>query len=86
MKTWRDHARPIIALAIAEAQELGMDEKEMKRFISSKYPYGERAMHPYKIWCNEVRVQLGLVKSGKVVIESVKTIKPLAGQLEMFVK
>ena len=75
---------PIIAEAIEFAVENGMDLKEMKRLISSRYPFRERAMHPYKIWCNEVKSQLDLYLSGKSSIDVVKTIKPLKGQKDLF--
>lgn len=58
MKTWRDVARPIIAKAIAE--NLGKPEKEIRKALRRAYPFGERKYHPYKIWLDEIRVQLGL--------------------------
>lgn len=79
--SWRDRARPIIAKVIAE---IGLtDMKRLRKAISEAYPFGPREMHPYKIWCDEVRRQLGLkvVKDRKgVPVE----VKPLAGQQELF--
>lgn len=54
-KTWRDHCAPIIAEVIKKYKD---DPKELKRQLRAAYPYGERKMHPYKIWCSEVRRQL----------------------------
>ncbi len=54
---WRDKSRRIIAERIVEAEKQGMDLAGMKKHISSAYPFGERAMHPYKIWCSEVKLQ-----------------------------
>ena len=82
-RTWRAKAGLIIAAAIEEGIANGMTLVEMKRLISSRYPFHERAMHPYKIWCNEVNTQLELYLSGKSCIDKVKTIKPLAGQKEL---
>ncbi len=57
MTTWRDRARPIIADVI---REVGTeDRKALRRALREAYPWGERDYHPYKIWCHEIRVQLG---------------------------
>lgn len=58
--TWRDSARPIIAEVIKNNPDA--DAKKLRMLISEAYPFGERRMHPYKIWCDEVKVQLGLKK------------------------
>lgn len=55
--TWRDRARPIIARVIAETG--GDDLKLVRKALREAYPFGERAMHPYKVWCSEVNRQLG---------------------------
>ena len=55
---WREHAAPIIARVIAEHQ--GESEKQIRAALRDAYPYGERAMWPYKVWCSEVRGQLGI--------------------------
>jgi hypothetical protein len=55
-KTWRDHARPIIASVI---KEFGHDPKLLKAKLREAYPFYERKYHPYKVWCDEVRRQLG---------------------------
>lgn len=79
--SWRDRARPIIAAVI---NEVGCDDmKRLRKAISDAYPFGFREMHPYKIWCDEVRRQLGLksVKDRKgLPVEK----KPLDGQEELF--
>jgi hypothetical protein len=56
--TWRDHARPIIARVLSATS--GLPEKDIRKALRDAYPYGERAMHPYKIWCDEIRRQRGL--------------------------
>jgi hypothetical protein len=58
--TWRDSCRPLIAKTIKENE--GKSLKEIKKALREVYPWGQRAMHPYKIWCDEVKVQLGLKK------------------------
>lgn len=65
-KTWRDSARPLIAKALEESK--GKTEKEIRESLRAAYPWGERRMHPYKIWCDEIRVQRGLKKKKHIVI------------------
>lgn len=56
--TWREHAAPIIARVI---REIGTDDmKKLRRALREAYPYYEREMWPYKVWCDEIRDQLGL--------------------------
>ncbi len=62
--TWREHARPIIAKVLADNKD--KTEKEIKKALQNAYPYGERARHPYKIWCDEIKVQLGVKKYKKI--------------------
>ena len=49
---WRRYANAIIVKIIRD--NMGLEEKELRKKISDAYPWGERAMHPYKIWCSEV--------------------------------
>ena len=53
---WRNIAAPIIARVIAEVGR--DDERALKRALHDAYPFGERSMHPYKIWRDEIRRQL----------------------------
>lgn len=54
-KSWRDCARPIIAKVLTETK--GQDEKVIKRALFDAYPFGQRAMYPYKIWRSEIKRQ-----------------------------
>ena len=58
--TWREYAAPIIARVIAE--HAGDSEQEIRAALREAYPYGQRAMWPYKVWCAEIRRQLGITK------------------------
>lgn len=60
-RTWREVAQNVIQTAIKENEAL--DRHEMRKLISSRYPFGQRSMHPYKVWCEEVRKWL-FVKYG----------------------
>jgi hypothetical protein len=53
---WRDRAAPIIAEVIARVGR--DDERALRKALHDAYPFGERRMHPYRIWCDEVRRQL----------------------------
>jgi chaperonin GroEL (HSP60 family) len=53
--TWRESCSPIIAKVLADNK--GKDEKEIRKALRNAYPFGVRAMHPYKIWCDEIKKQ-----------------------------
>lgn len=54
-QTWRQHCAPIIHSVLKETE--GLTEKEIKAALLNAYPYGQRSMHPYKIWCDEIKRQ-----------------------------
>jgi hypothetical protein len=56
MSTWRDSAKAHISEVVRNNP--GIDLKAMKKKLREAYPYGERAMHPYKIWCDQVNKTL----------------------------
>jgi len=57
-QAWRDHCRPIIATVI---EQTGTDDmKKLRKALRDAYPYGQRKLHPYKIWRSEIRRQLKL--------------------------
>jgi hypothetical protein len=58
VSTWRDIAAPIIADVIKE--NAGKTEKEVRDALREAYPFGQRSNWPYKVWCDEVRYQLGI--------------------------
>ena len=63
--SWRDSAKPLIAKALADSK--GKTEQEIRKALRDSYPWGERRMHPYKIWCDEIKVQRGLKKPKKFI-------------------
>jgi hypothetical protein len=63
-QTWRDSARPIIHRVLKETE--GKDEKEIRKALKEAYPFGERRYHPYKVWCDEIRVQMGKRRFGAI--------------------
>lgn len=54
-ETWRGISSEIIRKVIKDNP--GLSDKELKKLISSNYPFGERSHHPYKIWLNEIKRQ-----------------------------
>lgn len=58
MSTWRERAAPIIANELALHKN--SSEQELRRALREAYPFGERAMWPYKVWLDEIRRQRGL--------------------------
>ena len=70
---WRKHSAQIIARVISENGTQDMTELRKELYLA--YPYGERKYHPYKIWCDEIRVQLKLkIKRVKVPDEQMQLI------------
>jgi len=80
MKTWRDIARPIIAKVVSE---LGReDTPQLRAALRDAYPFGERRYHPYRIWCDEINVQLGKRQFG--ASNPRKGLIPSDGQRSLF--
>jgi hypothetical protein len=61
--TWRNIARPIIMKVLNE--NLGADEKTIRKALIDAYPFGARENHPYKVWLDEINVQRKKRKFGK---------------------
>lgn len=61
--SWREYARPIIQAVLRETA--GQSEREIRKALIEAYPFGERAMHPYKMWLKEIAVQRGRIKPAK---------------------
>lgn len=55
--TWREDARPIIAAVIARVGK--SDLPALRRALREAFPWGERKYHPYRMWLDEINVQLG---------------------------
>ena len=53
--SWRKRSAAV--LNALRPQLEGLDHEEQRKAISAAYPFGERAMHPYKVWLSECRVQ-----------------------------
>ena len=60
METWRERAKPLIRKLIEENS--GLSNKELAKIALKAFPWRPRMYHPYKVWCDEVRSQLGTKK------------------------
>lgn len=81
--TWRDQAKPIIARVIADVGTT--DRRALRRALLAAYPWGPRQYHPYRIWCHEIRVQLGEVEPpGRRVRVRARAVEPSRGQRQLF--
>ena len=72
--TWRAASAPIIARVLAATA--GQPAKEVRAALRAAYPFGVRRYHPYRIWCDEVRVQTGRKKIADVVRRLPERIAP----------
>jgi hypothetical protein len=59
-RTWRESCSPLIRQVLKDNE--GKSEKEIRKALKEAYPFGQRAMHPYKIWLDEIKRQRGLKK------------------------
>lgn len=60
--TRADVAREIIWAVLREHPE---DTPERRKALRESYPWGERAYHPYKVWCRVLREMTGRKKPPK---------------------
>ncbi len=70
--TWRNHCAPIIRDVLIATK--GMSEKEIKTALREAYPFGERAMHPYKIWLDEIKRQRRIPTPKMIEEDKLKSI------------
>lgn len=61
--SWRESANRAIVAARDAGKAEGLEGAALEKYVRANgYPFGERAMHPYKIWCSEVNRVLGKKK------------------------
>lgn len=72
MSYWRTKSRSVITAALKDGRDKGLEGKALEKHVSEAYPFGERAMHPYKIWLNEFSL---LVRGDKKPMTSGKAKK-----------
>jgi hypothetical protein len=87
--SWRESLAPIIAEVIE--QNSGKSTKEKRKALRVRCAeLGYDEYHPYKIWCDEVNIQLGLKprtkarKQRSMPLNGKKEVKFLEGQKELF--
>lgn len=47
---WKQRAVDVIQQALADAKTQNLNEADTLKLVDSRYPFGNRAMHPYKVW------------------------------------
>ena len=47
---WREQAERVVAPITARWRKGEIEATEALKLIDAAYPFGERAMHPYKVW------------------------------------
>jgi hypothetical protein len=55
--TWREQSLKIIRQIVADNPNA--TNAELRKIVSKAYPFGPRAMHPYKAWLKAVAQVLG---------------------------
>jgi hypothetical protein len=55
--TWREAAAPIIAETILRVGRY--DPTALRKALRVAYPFGDKTGFPYKVWCAEIKRQLG---------------------------
>jgi hypothetical protein len=83
-RTWRDAARSAIAKATTEGRKMGLEGKALEKHVRAAYPFGERAMYPYKVWLDELNRQFRGTKKkdGKIVATGPKMLGEWPGLTE----
>lgn len=64
-RTWKDRAHSVIQEVyltwtdvngfLPSPQMCESDKQRLWLMVKKSYPFGERAMHPYKVWLNELK-------------------------------
>ena len=54
---WRNNMEPIIRKVVEE--HAGESESAIRLALRKANPLFERKYHPYRIWCDQINVQLG---------------------------
>lgn len=79
MKTWREQAAITIRKVIIETES--QDMHLLKARLREAYPFGVRKYHPYRIYLDEVKRQLGLRRTLKRKSPLPELVPPEQGRL-----
>ncbi|HQZ69551.1 MAG TPA: hypothetical protein PLY87_30910 [Planctomycetaceae bacterium] len=82
--SWRKKAAPLIRAVIK--QHGTTDLPALKKALRAAYPFLPRKYHPYKIWLDEIRSQLGTKRSNqrKKNTDQRQQADQLSGQQTLF--
>lgn len=76
-KTWRERCATVIASVIYDHRGESVDE--IRKALRKAYPFGERANWPYKVWLDEIKIQIGQKRA-----QFDHFVVPAPGQKELF--
>lgn len=62
-QTWRERARVSLQTAYDAARAQGLDGKALEQRLFERYPFGQRAYTPYRVWCEERRKLLATAQT-----------------------
>ena len=68
ISSWRRESRAVIERAACEGIAMGLEDDALVKHVRAAYPFGERAMWPYKIWLDEVRRSFGLAPPPEPIV------------------
>lgn len=74
MATWREISARIVYDVLEKTK--GQEPKAIRKALKEAYPFGEREMHPYKVWLAEIKRQT----RGKYSTRKQEPIQPLWDQ------
>ncbi len=83
MTSWRDEAWEVMGKVRAECLAKNMTPPEISKAIDDAYPFGERAMYPYKAWLSARKKffeQYGLPRKGHRT--QAEMLTDLVGQMQ----
>jgi hypothetical protein len=66
--SWRDRARKVIEPIYIVCRALDMPVDVYNKRVSDAYPFGQREMHPYKIWLDECKRWRQQYEMGRVLL------------------
>ena len=75
LSPWRQRAKRIIEHALAQLP-IGASYRAKRQALREAYPFGERANHPYRIWCEECTKAIG-AKTKPKQVAPVVSVSPL---------
>lgn len=55
MGKWREISMQVVSEVLEKTK--GQSESEIRKALREAYPFGQRSLHPYKVWVSEIKRQ-----------------------------